>query len=74
VLVEKAGWGGRGHTQVVVPAEPASVTGINVHGNVGEVELLERVCDALAVAGCRVLAGLEVDVGDQVGQGIGLDD
>ena len=61
-------------TQVVVPAEPASVTGIDVHGNVRQVELLQGICDALAVARGRVLAGLEVGVGDQVGQGIWLDD
>jgi hypothetical protein len=50
------------------------MAGIDVHGDVGQVELLERICDTLAVAGCRILAGLEVGVGDQVWQGIGLDD
>jgi hypothetical protein len=61
-------------TQVVVPAEPASVTSIDIHGDVWHVELLQGICDALTVARGRVLAGLEVGVGDQVGQGIGLDD
>jgi hypothetical protein len=61
-------------TQVVVPAEPSSVTSVNVHGNVGQVERLESVCDTITVSLGRVLAGLEVGVGDQVGQGIGLDD
>ena len=61
-------------TQVVVPAEPSSVTSIDVHGNVGQVELLERICDTITVTGSRVLAGLEVGVGDQVGKRIGLDD
>ena len=65
---------GKGRTQVVVPAEPPTVTSINVHGDVGQVELLEGICDTLTVAGRRVLAGLEVDVGDQVGERIGLDD
>jgi hypothetical protein len=50
------------------------VTGIDVHGNVGQVEGLESVCDTITVAGGGVLAGLEVGVGDQVGEGIGLDD
>jgi hypothetical protein len=40
------------------------VTGVNVHGNVGQVKLLEGVCDTIAVTGGRVLAGLEVGVGD----------
>jgi hypothetical protein len=61
-------------TEVVVPAEPAAVTSIDVHGNVGEVELLEGVGDAFAVAGGRVLAGLFVGVGDEVGEGVGFDD
>ena len=61
-------------TEVVVPAEPASVTGINVHGDVGQVELLESICNTFTVAGGGVLAGLEVAVGDQVGKRIGLDD
>lgn len=54
------------HTQVVVPSEPASVTSINVHSNVGEVELLKSVCNTLTVASGRVLACLEIGVGDQV--------
>jgi hypothetical protein len=61
-------------TQVVVPAEPASVTSIDVHGDVRQVELLQRICDTLTITGGGVLAGLEVGVGDQVGKGIGLDD
>jgi hypothetical protein len=65
---------GRERTQVVVPAEPASVTSINVHGNVGQVERLKSVRNTLTVARSRVLAGLEVGVGDQVGKRIGLDD
>jgi hypothetical protein len=40
------------------------VTGINVHGNVGQVELLEGICDTITVTRGRVLAGLEVGVGD----------
>ena len=61
-------------TQVVVPAEPATVTSIEVHGNVGEVELLECVCNTLTVTSSRSLACGKVDVGDKVGKGVGLDD
>lgn len=50
------------------------MTGIDVHGDVGQVQLLESICNTLTVTGGRVLAGLEVDVGDQVGERIGLDD
>jgi hypothetical protein len=50
------------------------VTSIDVHGNVRQVEGLEGICDTIFVTLSRVLAGLQVDVGDQVGEGIGLDD
>ena len=60
-------------SEVVVPAEPATVASVNVHDNVGEVEGLEGVRDTLTVASGGVLAGLEVDVGDQVGEGVRLD-
>jgi hypothetical protein len=50
------------------------VAGVEVHGYVGQVELLERVCDAIAVARGGGLAGLDVAVGDEVGEGVGLDD
>ena len=50
------------------------MTGIEIHGNVGQVELLERVCNTLTVAGSGSLACGEVDVGDKVGKGVGLDD
>lgn len=53
---------------------PATVAGVEVHDHVGKVEGLEGVGDALAVALGAVLAGLEVDVCDQVGEGVGLDD
>ncbi len=48
--------------------------GIDVHGDVGEVQLLERVGDAIAVARGGLLASGQVGVGDQVGQRVGLDD
>jgi hypothetical protein len=62
------------HTEVVVPTEPATVTSIDVHSDVGHVECLEGISDTLLVTIGRVLAGLLIDVGDQVGKRIGLDD
>lgn len=53
---------------------PATVARVQVLDNVGQVKLLESVLDALAVALGAVLAGLEVDVGDEVGERVGLDD
>lgn len=60
--------------EVVVPAKPASVARIHVHDDVGKIEILQSVGDAVAVAGGRVLAGLQVDIGDQVGERVRLDD
>ncbi|KAK4665535.1 hypothetical protein QC763_0063480 [Podospora pseudopauciseta] len=60
--------------EVGVPAEPAAVAGVDVLDDVGKVERLERVGDTVAVAGGRVAAGLNVGVGDQVGERIGLND
>jgi len=60
--------------EVGVPAEPAAVSGINVHDDIGEVEVLEGVRHTVAVTGSAVLAGLEVGVGDEVGERVGLDD
>jgi hypothetical protein len=50
------------------------VASIDVHGDVGQIQRLESICDTIAVTGGRVNAGLEVDVGDQVGETVGLDD
>jgi hypothetical protein len=50
------------------------VASIDVHGNVGQVKALESVGNALTVAGSRVLAGLQVGVGDEIRKRIGLDD
>lgn len=60
--------------EVVVPAEPATVASIKVLDDVGQVECLQRVGNTVAVSGSAVLASLEVDVCDQVGQRVGLDD
>jgi hypothetical protein len=43
--------GTEGLTEVVVPAEPAPVAGVDVHDDVGQVELLEGVRDTITVAG-----------------------
>lgn len=61
-------------TEVVVPSEPSTVASINVHHHVGQVELLQGVCYTLLVAISGILAGGEVDVGDQVGERIWLND
>lgn len=50
------------------------MTGVDVHGNVGQIELLERICYTFSVSGSRVFAGLEVAVGDEIGQRVRLDD
>jgi hypothetical protein len=60
--------------EVLVPAEPPTVTSINVSHNVGQVERLQGVGDTLAVTRGGVLAGLQVDVGDEVGKRVGLND
>lgn len=59
--------------EVGVPAEPATVTSVDVHDDVGKTEALQRVGDTILVGGLAVLAGLEVGVGDQVGKRVGLD-
>lgn len=50
------------------------MTSINVHGDVGKVELLKGICDTILVIGLGCLASGQVGVGDQVGEGIRLDD
>ncbi len=50
------------------------MAGIEVHDHVGQVEVLDGVGNAVAVAGGAVLARRLVRVGHQVGQRIGLDD
>lgn len=47
---------------------------INVHHHVGQVELLQGVCDTRLVTFSGFLAGGDVGVGDQVGEGIWLND
>lgn len=48
--------------------------GVQVLDNVGQVERRQRVRNALAVPICTCLASGEVDVGDQVGERVGLDE
>ena len=63
-----------GLTEVVVPAEPATVASIDVHDDVGQVKAAESISNTLTVTAGRVLAGLLVDVGNKVGKRIGLND
>src|SRR5690606_31561483 len=58
--------------EVVVPAEPATVTSIDIHDHIGEIELLESIGNTLFIALLGVLAGLQVDVGNQVRERIGF--
>lgn len=61
-------------TKVIVPAKPTTVAGIDVHGDIGQVELLESIGDTIAVTGGRILAGLLIGIGDEVGKRVRLDD
>ncbi len=56
------------------PAEPPGVASIEVHGNVGQVELLEGIHGQLLVGRGGAAALGDVHVGDQVGKGVGLND
>lgn len=60
--------------EVIVPAQPAAVTSVDVLHNVGQVQGRDGVGHTLAIASSRVLARLEVDVGDEVGERVGLND
>lgn len=48
------------------------LTGIKVHGNVGQVELLECIVSALQVGVVSTRAFGDVHVGDQVGETVGF--
>ena len=61
-----------GRRKVGGPSKPATVTGIDVHGNVGKVELLDGVDGKLFVSAGSVGALGDVHVGDQVSERIGL--
>jgi hypothetical protein len=47
-----------------------SHTCVDVHGDVGQVQLLQSVVDALEVGALGIGAFLDVEVGHQVGQAI----
>lgn len=59
--------------QVGLPAEPASMSSVQVHSDVGEVELREGIVGAFQIRGLGVAALGNVEVGDQVGQRVRLD-
>lgn len=54
------------------PAEPATVTGIEVHGDVGEVEFLDSVNGELLVSTLGLGTLVDVQVGDQVSKRVRL--
>lgn len=59
--------------EVGVPAEPTTVTSVDVHDDVGKVEALEGIGNTLLVSGLALRALGLVGVGDKVRQGVGLD-
>jgi hypothetical protein len=56
------------------PSEPASVTGIKVHNDILHVERLDGILRERLVGSRGIGALLDVGVGDQVGERVGLDD
>jgi hypothetical protein len=54
------------------PTEPAGVSSIEVHVHTDGVQLLDRVCNGALVSRRGVRALLDVQVGDQVCQRVGL--
>lgn len=61
-----------GGREVGVPTKPAGVAGVDVRVHVREVEGLDGVFDAGDVGGLRVGALLDVQVGDEVAETVGL--
>lgn len=61
-----------GRRKVGGPSQPATVSGIDIHGDVGKVELLEGVNGELLVSASSVGALGDVHVGDHVGKRIRL--
>lgn len=47
-------------------------TCVEVHGDVGQVELLQSIVDTLQVGALRIGAFGDVEVGHQVGQAVGF--
>lgn len=60
--------------EVGIPAQPTTVTSVDVHDDVGEAKALKSVRNTITVTVGAVLAGLQVGVGHQVGERIGLDE
>lgn len=61
-----------GGRDVSGPAEPAGVAGVDVHGDVGEVELRDGVLDAFHVGGLGVGAFGDAEVCYEVCEGVGF--
>src|SRR5690349_13911853 len=74
VLEYEATFGVWKHTDVGIPSEPSTMASIDVHHDVWQIERFQGVCNTLLVAVMRSLAGGEVGVGNQVGEGVWLDD
>lgn len=47
---------------------------IEIHDNVGQVKCRQRIGNAVAISSGTVLTSGEVDVRDQIGKRVGLDD
>jgi hypothetical protein len=73
VLVELREEGGRG-LEVGRPAKPASMSSVEVHVDTDGVELLDSIRNGLKVGRLGIGAFLNAQVGDQVGERVGLDD
>lgn len=52
--------------EVIVPTQPTTVGSIHVEEDVGELQLLDRIGDALLVSGGGVGAPFDTHVGNQV--------
>lgn len=73
-ILVKVGVVWTGQLQVGWPSEPSSVTSIDVHGDVWQVELLKSIGDTLFVGLLGIGTLLDVGVGNHVGQAVWLND
>ena len=63
-----------GGLQVGLPSQPASVSCIHIHRDVGQVELLQSILRGQQVVVLGVGALGDIEVGHQVGERVWLDD
>lgn len=64
--------GGRG--QISRPAQPSSMTSIDVHGNTNCVKFLDSVNDTLLVSALGVSTFLDIQICDQISERVRLND